>query len=329
MKITAAVATYNEQSNIGRCISSLLSQRLDSAELEILVIDGMSTDHTVDVVRSFSEFGSRIRLIENSRRLQVFAWNTALEHAAGEYFAMILAHAEYSCTYFASCLEVMHRTGAAAVGGVQRPSGIGMVGRAVAFCMSSPFGVGNARFRYTSVEEESDTVFSVFTRTKTLRDLGGYDERIPFDEDSDLNYRIRSHGGKLVTSPKIRVRYFVRETLKGLWKQMNRYGYWRRVTQIKDRQDVPLRVLVPAILVFGLVFSAMLAATPMRPLAAVVPAVYAAFLAIATIVASLRRVGIAAIAVPVVLVTMHCAYGAGFWTALLKGGFALSRKTTS
>jgi succinoglycan biosynthesis protein ExoA len=315
VSITAVVATYNEEEHVGRCLHDLLSQQHAGGDMEIIVVDGMSTDRTVDVVRSFPEYGTKIKLLRNPRRLQVYAWNAALEIARGEYFAMILAHAQYSPTYLASCLEVMRRTGATAVGGVQRPYGEGFVGSAVAWCMSSAAGIGNARYRYTDEEEESNSVFSIFTKTQTLRALGGYDERVPFDEDSDMNYRLRKNGGKLIVSPRIGVRYVVRHSFKALAKQMYRYGYWRRVTHLKHAGEVPLRVYAPAALVAALALSAALAATQLRLLSAVVPGLYTAMLILAAL-ASVRRTGTAALCVPAVLATMHMSYGAGFWVAL-------------
>lgn len=315
VKISAVVATYNEEQHIGRCLQDLLAQQHAGGDIEIIVVDGMSTDRTVDVVRSFPEYGSTIKLMSNPHRLQVYAWNAALRIAQGEYFAMILGHAQYSPTYFASCLEVMQRTGAAAVGGVQRPCGHGVIGRAVAWCMSSAAGIGNARYRYTDEEEESDSVFSIFTRTRTLRELGGYDERVPFDEDSDMNYRLRKNGGKIVVSPRIGVRYVVRHSFKALAKQMYRYGYWRRVTQLKHLTEVPLRVYVPPALLAGLVLSAALVATPLRWAAAIIPGMYAALLFASAVVAS-ARIDLAALYVPAALVTMHLSYALGYWTAL-------------
>ncbi|HET9095599.1 MAG TPA: glycosyltransferase family 2 protein [Candidatus Baltobacteraceae bacterium] len=315
--ITAVVATYNEEQHIGRCLQDLLAQQHVGGEIEIIVVDGTSTDRTIDVVRSFPEYGTKIRLLPNPHRLQVYAWNAALEIAQGEYFAMILAHSQYSPTYFAACLEVMARTRADAVGGVQHPCGEGLIGEAVAWCMSSAAGIGNARYRYTDDEEESDSVFSIFTRTKTLRAAGGYDVRMPFDEDSDMNYRLRKNGAKLVVSPRIGVRYVVRHSFKALAKQMYRYGYWRRVTQLKHAGDVPLRVYVPATLVAALALSAALAVTPLRLVGALVPGVYAAMLLAATI-CSARRAGSAALIVPAALVTMHLSYGLGYWVALAR-----------
>jgi glycosyltransferase involved in cell wall biosynthesis len=313
--ITAVIAAYNEQEHIGRCLQDILCQQHVDGEIEIIVVDGMSTDRTVDVVRSFPEYGTKIQLLRNPHRLQVYAWNAALEIARGEYFAMILAHAQYSPTYFASCLEVMQRTGAQAVGGVQRACGEGVVGNAIAWCMSSAAGIGNARYRYTREEEEADSVFSIFTRTHQLRALGGYDERVPFDEDSDMNYRLRRSGAKLVVSPRIGVRYVVRHSLKALAKQMYRYGYWRRVTQLKHGGEVPWRVYVPAALLAALALSAALAATPLRLLSALVPLAYALLLAASALV-SLPRTRGAAMCVPAALATMHLSYGLGYWVAL-------------
>ncbi|MBV9269724.1 MAG: glycosyltransferase family 2 protein [Candidatus Eremiobacteraeota bacterium] len=318
--VTAIVATYNEVRHITHCLDGLLAQTGLDGDVEVVVIDGMSADGTQRVIRDFPEFGSKIRLVENRRRLQVYAWNLGLQAARGEYVAMISAHAEYRPDYFASCLEVLRRTGATAVGGVQKPCGEGTLGRAIAWCMSSPFGMGNARFRYTDKEEETDSVFGLFIRRETIMDAGGYDERVPFDEDSELNYRLRQRGAKLVVSPTIHVSYHVRRSLKALWKQMYRYGYWRRYTQLLHSTSVPVRVLVPPLFVGGLALSVALLPTPLRLFSVLIPIAYTAFL-IAAAVRAAKQIGSDAIAVPVALATMHFSYGWGWWRAFVKFGF--------
>jgi GT2 family glycosyltransferase len=293
-----------------------LNQTGVDGEIEILVVDGCSTDRTVQVVRSFPEFGTRIRLLENPRRLQVYAWNIALREARGEYYAMIGAHAVYGSTYFAQCVDAIKRTGAHAVGGVAVAFGEGALGHAIAWCMSSPFGVGNARFRYTDREQEADSVFALFTTRSILESVGGFDESLPFDEDSDLNYRLRQRGYKLVVSPRVPVRYAVRRSLRALWKQMYRYGYWRRFTQRKHGAGVPMRTYVPAAFLGALTASAALVATPARTLAAVVPGVYAAFL-VAAALRSIPATGWKSVLVPPAAATMHVAYGWGWWSAAI------------
>lgn len=53
MKISAVVMTYNEESNIERCLSSL-----DFAD-EIVVLDSFSTDRTVEIAKRFTDRVSR------------------------------------------------------------------------------------------------------------------------------------------------------------------------------------------------------------------------------------------------------------------------------
>jgi len=316
--ITAIVPAYNEERHITACLDGLLHQQLLAGDVEIIVVDGNSTDHTRALVRAMPEFGSKIRLMENPRRLQVYAWNVAWPQARGEYIAMIGAHAEYSRTYLRSCLDVMERTGAAVVGGVQRPYGHSAVGKAVAWCMQSPFGMGNARFRYASREEEVDSVFGAFMRRETLEQLGGFDERVPFDEDDELNYRIRRRGVKIVVSPSIGVRYHVRESFKALGKQLFRYGYWRRFTQLLHPRDVPARVYAPPAFIALLALSLALTVTPLRFWALLVPAAYVAFACAAALVALAKTRNPAALLVPVALGTMHLCYGLGWWKGLMQ-----------
>jgi glycosyltransferase involved in cell wall biosynthesis len=317
MKISAIIATFNEERHIGQCLTDLLEQRGLDGDFEVIVIDGGSRDNTVNIVSSFPEFGTRIRLIENPRRFQVYAWNIGWQAARGEYIAFIGAHCAYDRDYLSGCLKAIERTGATAVGPVQVPLATTSLGRAIAWCMGSPFGVGNARFRFTDREEEVDSVFSMFLKRETLERLGGYDERVAFDEDGEFNYRLRAAGGRIVVCPSLGARYFVRDSFRGLARQMFVYGYWRRFTRVLHPQRVPLRVHAPPALIAGLVCSLALAATPFRLAALAIPAAYLAFVAAAT-VAALPRIGIRCAAwIPLVLPVMHLSYGAGFWRGLL------------
>lgn len=316
MKVTAIVPTYNEERSIGECLTGLLQQR-GVDDYEIIVVDGRSKDRTADIVRSFPEFGTQIKLLENPRRYQVYAWNIGCQAAQGEYVVLISAHTTYGRHHFQRCLEAIERTGADAVGPVQIAYGEGPLGKAIAWCMGSPLGIGNARFRFTEREEEVDSVFSMFLPRSVWEKLNGFDERVAFDEDAEFSYRMRQAGGKIVVSPAIAVRYAVRNSLRGLWRQMFCYGYWRRFTQLLHPKDVPLRVYAPPALVAGLAFSLLLSATPLRGLAPVLPLVYATYVLVG-IAGAISKLGLASgMCVAAVLPCMHVAYGLGFWRALL------------
>jgi cellulose synthase/poly-beta-1,6-N-acetylglucosamine synthase-like glycosyltransferase len=53
-KVSVLIAARNEEKRIGACIQSLLAQDYPADLLEIIILDNHSTDHTVEVARSFS-----------------------------------------------------------------------------------------------------------------------------------------------------------------------------------------------------------------------------------------------------------------------------------
>lgn len=277
------------------------------------MVDGGSSDKTLDIVKGFPGYGTQIRIVPNPRRFQTYAWNIGIRSARGKYVALFSAHSEYADDYLARCLEARNRTGAANVGGVQTPVGDGLVGRAVAWAMQSPFGVGNASFRYTKQEQFVDAVYGAFFDSDTIRAIGGYDERLPVNEDAEIQYRMRRAGHRIFLSPQIRVRYHVRSSLRRLAQQMFGYGFWRRKIQMTYPEYVPWRVLAPPLLV--VVFALSLTALPplRNPLALVIPGLYLAFLCAAAVAAaSAKRSLLVGLVTPAVLSVMHFSYGFGW-----------------
>ncbi len=50
MKLSVAIATYNEEKNIGECLKSVK----DIAD-EIVIVDGTSSDRTVEIAKKYGE----------------------------------------------------------------------------------------------------------------------------------------------------------------------------------------------------------------------------------------------------------------------------------
>ena len=97
-----------------------------------------------------------------------------------------------------------------------------------------------------------DTVHYGCWLRSTLLEIGLFDEELIRNQDDELNYRIRSRGGRLCQSPDIRSWYFPRSSLASLFSQYFQYGYWKvRVIQ-KHARSVALRHLVPVLFVLTL-----------------------------------------------------------------------------
>ena len=51
--ISVVTVVFNDVENIGKTIESVLSQDISQSELEYIIIDGGSTDGTVDVIKRY------------------------------------------------------------------------------------------------------------------------------------------------------------------------------------------------------------------------------------------------------------------------------------
>ena len=74
IRVCAVIPVLNEEKFIKRCIDSLLAQTFP---VKIMVLDGGSTDSTLDILDSY---GDSIRVIDNPGKRVPNARNLALEH---------------------------------------------------------------------------------------------------------------------------------------------------------------------------------------------------------------------------------------------------------
>lgn len=82
--LSICIATYNRASYISETLDSIILQLDD--DVELLVVDGASTDNTEDVVRKFAQTESRIRYVRLSARGGVDQdYDKSVQLARGEF----------------------------------------------------------------------------------------------------------------------------------------------------------------------------------------------------------------------------------------------------
>ncbi|GBC85881.1 Poly-beta-1,6-N-acetyl-D-glucosamine synthase [bacterium HR11] len=318
--VTVVVPVWNEAAFIGPCLDSVVANDYPKDRLEVLVVDGGSTDGTRAVLEDYARRYPFIRLLDNPGRIPAAALNAGLRQARGDVIVRMDAHTVYAPDYIRKCVELLQTTEAANVGGVQRAVGRGYVAGAIAVALTSPFGVGDARFRYADRLTWADTVYLGAWRRATLEALGGFDEAWAVNEDYELNYRLRRAGGRVLVSPDVRCWYHVRSSLGALARQYVRYGFWRARTAVVHPGSLRWRHLVPPALVLGLVGSAGLGAAGSR-WGLVVPILYVVANVGASLGTALRR-GLRYLPLlPVVYAVLHLSWGAGFLAGLVRWGF--------
>lgn len=257
--ISVIMPVYNEAAFIEGSLRAILDQDYPAERLEVLVVDGMSDDGTREVIRRVAEVDGRVGLIDNPKRIIPAALNAGLVSARHAYVARMDGHTLVPPDYLRRCVEVMHQSGADCVGGRWVYAGTTYVGRAIAAAMDARFGVGTSRWRGARMAGEADTVPYGFMRRDQALALGGYNELLLTNEDYEFNYRLRRSGGRIYYSPEICMTYYVRSSLKALWRQYFRYGMWKaRMLQLHP-ESLRLRHVLAPLFVLGLLGGAMLA----------------------------------------------------------------------
>ena len=300
----------NEAGHLDAAIDAALAQDYEGA-LELVIADGESTDGTRRRLDERARADSRIKVVDNPVGNAAAGLNAAIAAASGEVLVRCDGHAELPPEYVRTAVEILSETGAANVGGVQAATGTGAIQRAIAVAMTSPLGVGDSRFHYSSSPGPTDTVYLGTFDRASVEEVGGFDESLTRNQDYDLNHRLRSAGRLVWFDPRLRVTYRARPSLGALWRQYYDYGRWKRRMLESAPKALKARQLAPPLLVLGLAVSGVLAVTGTFG-AAVVPALYGAFVGLGTLIEVVRRRDLTAFLLPIVLPVMHLGWGLGF-----------------
>ncbi len=265
-KVAIVIPTLNEERFIQRCLDSVRQQSYPFNQMDVMVVDGGSTDKTQDIVNDYAVEYPNVRLLPNTNRIQAAAFNIGWRNTKAEIIIRMDAHATYNVRYVELCCKHLQEDGQRGnVGGIWdiKPQHKGLVAEANALLNQSRFGIGGAAFRVGAEAGYVETVpFGAFPR-KVIEIIGGMNEKLPRGEDNEYNYRIRKAGYKIFLDPEIVATYYARDTIKGSMRQMYQNGYSIGKLLRLNPQIVSLRHLVPlcfvaillSLMVLSLLFS--------------------------------------------------------------------------
>lgn len=322
--LSVIVPVRNEQAFLAGTLDQLFRQDYPADRFEVLVADGRSTDRTRAIVAELQHTHTNLRLLDNPRGWSSAGRNAAVRAARGSIVLLIDGHCEIDNPHYLHDLaEAFDRSGADCVGRPQPldVSAASELQQAIAAARSCRLGHHPASHIYSDREQfvAPDSV-AVAYRRAVFDQVGLFDESFDACEDVEFNHRVRGAGLRCFFTPKARVRYYPRDTLLKLFRQMVRYGRGRVRLLRKHRDSFSLPGFVPAAFVAGLVLGPVLAA-----LWSVLWLVYLGTLGLYA--ALLLGMGVAltvqqrrlsfAVLVPLVLATVHLGAGSGIcWEAL-------------
>ncbi len=283
--VTVVVPTRDEADDIAACLESIAAQDLALELIEVIVVDGSSSDETIE--RASAVLGecpfARAEVVVNEVGSTPSNLNVGLGLARGEYLCRVDARSHIPPDYVRRCVDVLaSRREVAVVGGAQ----VAMVnggrnGPGISRALNNPLGMGLSRYRSNRRSAATETVYLGFFRVDDLHRAGGWDERWEKNQDFELNRRM----GRVAVvwyEENLPVGYVPRSSLSELAGQYHQYGrwkvrYWRRTGDRPRPRQVLLLAGSASAFAGGLLAMVPLARSPRRLATAGIVGLLAAF----------------------------------------------------
>ncbi|KQL57049.1 MULTISPECIES: glycosyltransferase family 2 protein [Bacillaceae] len=247
--LSVLLVIRNEERYIATLMENLLKQEKNGFDFEIIVVDGRSTDRTLEIIQGFVEQGHRIRLFDNPKKTLPIGWNIGIKGASGSYILRIDGHTTVPRDFLQRYVNCIKRQPSAdVVGGIIQSRGLGKQGKINEYVYSHPFGVGNSKFRTLEGKEWEgfvDTVPYGAYKRAVFTDVGLFDERLKRNEDIEFHKRMRDAGKTFFLSTSIQSTYFVRPTVKGLIDKSLGDGKWNIIANAATPGALGLRHRIP------------------------------------------------------------------------------------
>ena len=106
--ISIIIPTYNRAHYLQQAIKSVLNQTFK--DIEIIIVDDGSTDHTKEIVSPYSsQYPNIIRYMYQSNSERASARNNGIKHAKGEYIALLDSDDEWLPLHLETCFETLRK----------------------------------------------------------------------------------------------------------------------------------------------------------------------------------------------------------------------------
>lgn len=324
LTVSVVLPVRNEGRFIGSVLEELAEQDFPREDYEVIVVDGESTDDTIAIALKYRDRFDRFQIIENPKRISAAARNLGLHAATGEFVLYIDGHCRIpSKRLLADMVSIFCQNNVDVLCRPQ-PQTAGpqtYFQQAVSLARSSALGHALDSTIYSDKERIAPAASSgAMYRRNVFDKVGEFDEHFDACEDVEFNTRIDKAGLKAMISPKLTIEYAARTSLRGLFRQLYRYGYGRWQLFRKHPSTLGVGTLIPVLFVLGIFVLPFAWLVSLK--AGLIVSVPYVFYLITTCAISL---GIARknrksliIILPFIFFTIHLAFGLGFIAAVAK-----------
>ncbi len=255
-KVSIVVASYNSQDTIEECLKSILAQNYPKDAFEVIVMDGESKDNTVKIAQQFPIKVLSIRLNCPA------AYNYAMKIVAYPILGFIDADAKIEPDWLKKVTPHLAEPGVAGVSGsIETWNADNPWARSIGYELKS-------RYRRIGKYTGRIATMNLLLKKSVIEEVGGWDEKLPSQYDTDFGFRMSGRGYKIAYEPTAVCYHFNRPTLKAFYRQQLQYGkntlklYFKHGHLAKGDEITDLGMNIQPILLLAVVVSFLLGIIP-------------------------------------------------------------------
>jgi len=212
VKVSIIVTCRNNEQTIGECLQALTEQDYPAEAVEVIVVDACSTDKTVNIAKNFTN------KVYSQPLNAAAAYNYAMKIAAYNVLGFVDADAKVEHEWLKKITPHLSEETVAGVSGTietwntQNP-----------WARSIGYEIKN---RYDRVGKYTKRIatMNLLLKKDIIAEVGGWNENLPSQYDTDFGYRLGQKGYKIAYEPTAKCYHFNRPTLKAFWRQQLQYG---------------------------------------------------------------------------------------------------------
>jgi len=212
-KVSIIVASFNNECTIDECLKSILELDYPAGYFEVIVMDGVSRDATVEKARHYPVNVFSIRL--NAPAAYNYAMKNEAKH---EILAFIDADAKVEPEWLRKLVPHLEEPHVAGVSGsIETWNDQNPWARAIGYELKNRYSrIGKYTARIATM--------NLLLKKAVAEEVGGWDENLASQYDTDLGYRLDAKGYRIAYEPSAVCYHYNRSTLRAYFNQQFQYG---------------------------------------------------------------------------------------------------------
>ena len=210
--VTIIVTTFNSELTIDECLRSILELNYPKHLIEVIVIDGGSMDSTTQRAKAYP-----VKVI-GSQLNPPAAYNLVLKTVENEIIGLIDSDAKVEKSWLIKLVKHLDDPKVAGASGtVETWNKNKLVPRGIGYEL-------NYRYRRLPNTVERVATMNLLLKTKVTQEIGGFDEDLATQYDTDIGARLAEAGYKIAFDIEAVCYHFHRPTLRTFFNQQYKYG---------------------------------------------------------------------------------------------------------